>query len=114
MVEPRPAAEVVVDAALVRALLAEQHPDLAELPLAELGSGWDNQLFRVGDALTVRLPRRELGAELILAEQRWLPELAPALPAAGAGTRANGSARAGLSVALERVPVASGRGGRGG
>ena len=60
-----PAAEVDVDARLVRALLAEQHPDLAGLPLAPLANGWDNALLRLGDELLVRLPRREAAARLV-------------------------------------------------
>jgi aminoglycoside phosphotransferase (APT) family kinase protein len=76
----RPAAEVVIDAPLVQALLVEQHPDLAGLPLADVGEGWDNRVFRLGDDLAVRLPRRALSASLIEHEQRWLPLLAPRLP----------------------------------
>jgi aminoglycoside phosphotransferase (APT) family kinase protein len=75
-----PAAEVEVTADLVRRLLADQHPDLADLPVGFLANGWDNELFRVGDELVARLPRRELGATIILHEQRWLPSLAPRLP----------------------------------
>ena len=75
-----PVAEFDVDSALVLRLLLDQHPDLAHLPLAALASGWDNAIFRLGDALTVRMPRRQLGAELIRHEQRWLPVLAPTLP----------------------------------
>lgn len=75
-----PAAEVEIDEALVRALLAAQHPDLAELPLRELANGWDNTMYRLGDELTVRLPRRRQAAELVEHEQRWLPVLAPDLP----------------------------------
>src|SRR6185369_15012339 len=75
-----PAAEVAVDAALVRALLADQHPDLARLAVVEVANGWDNVVFRLGDALSVRMPRRLLGAELIAHEQRWLPALAASLP----------------------------------
>jgi aminoglycoside phosphotransferase (APT) family kinase protein len=77
---PEPAAEVDVTPDLVRALLEEQHPDLASLPLARVARGWDNDIYRLGDALTVRLPRRLAGAVLILNEQRWLPEVAEALP----------------------------------
>jgi aminoglycoside phosphotransferase (APT) family kinase protein len=79
-VEDMPAAEVDVSVALVRALLAEQHGDLAELPLRELASGWDNVTYRLGDALTVRVPRRAMAAALVEHEQRWLPQLAPRLP----------------------------------
>jgi aminoglycoside phosphotransferase (APT) family kinase protein len=75
-----PAAEIHVDARLVRALLDEQHPDLADLRLLELDAGWDNTLWRLGDALLVRLPRRALAASLTLNEQRWLPTLSTLLP----------------------------------
>ena len=75
-----PAAEVDIDADLVRSLLLDQHPDLADLPLRQVAFGWDNVIFRLGDELAVRIPRRQLGAPLIETEQRWLPELAPHLP----------------------------------
>lgn len=78
--ELTPAAEVDIDDALVRALLAEQHADLATRSLQLVANGWDNAVFRLGDDLAVRLPRRELGASLVAHEQRWLPSLAPALP----------------------------------
>jgi aminoglycoside phosphotransferase (APT) family kinase protein len=75
-----PAADVEVSADLVRTLLAEQHPDLARLPVKFLANGWDNELYRIGDGLVARLPRRALGAQIIKNEQRWLPGLAPRLP----------------------------------
>ncbi len=75
-----PAAEISVDEADLRALLAEQHPDLGHLPLAEVDAGWDNTLWRLGDDLLLRLPRRQVAAQLTLNEQRWLPALAPRLP----------------------------------
>lgn len=76
----KPSAEVDVDAGLVGRLLRSQHPDLADRPLRLLASGWDNLIFRLGEAHVVRLPRRELAAALVLHEQRWLPELAERLP----------------------------------
>ena len=75
-----PPADIHIDQALVRALLHEQHPDLAALPLVEVGEGWDNKVFRLGEDLAVRLPRRKSTAVLIDHEQRWLPELATGLP----------------------------------
>ena len=75
-----PAADVEVSADLVRRLLADQHPDLGRLPVEFLANGWDNELYRVGDGLVARLPRRALGAQIITNEQRWLPGLAPRLP----------------------------------
>ncbi|WP_277213743.1 aminoglycoside phosphotransferase family protein [Isoptericola croceus] len=70
--------DVTVD--LVRGLLAEQHPDLAGLPLRVEANGWDNVMIRLGDDLAVRVPRREVAAHLVEHEQRWLPVLAPRLP----------------------------------
>lgn len=75
-----PAAEVVIDGALVRGLLEGQHPDLAHMPLRPIEAGWDNAMFRLGEGLTVRLPRRAASAGLIAHEQTWLPRLAPRLP----------------------------------
>ena len=77
-VEPSsaPPAEIHVDEALLRGLLRAQHPDLSELQLIAVGHGWDNTIFRLGDELALRLPRRKLAAPLIENEQRWLPVLA--------------------------------------
>ena len=47
-----------------------------------MDSGWDNAMFRLGEQLAVRLPRRIAVAKLIDHEQRWLPQLAPLLPIA--------------------------------
>jgi aminoglycoside phosphotransferase (APT) family kinase protein len=75
-----PEAEVNIDALLVRALLQQQRPDLADLPLVEFANGWDNMVFRLGEELTVRMPRRFAAVELLENEQRWLPMLAERLP----------------------------------
>ena len=65
---------------LVRDLLLEQHPDLADLTLREVDGGWDNQLWRLGADLAARLPRTEGGPALLRNEQLWLPSLAAHLP----------------------------------
>lgn len=65
---------------LVGALLAEQHPDLADLELRDVAGGWDNQLWRLGAELAVRLPRTERAPALLRIEQKWLPVLAERLP----------------------------------
>ena len=75
-----PAAEVSVSPELVRRLLAAQQPDLAHLPVRLIAHGWDNLMYRLGDELAVRLPRRAAAARLIVHEQRWLPVVAPRLP----------------------------------
>ncbi|MFC3071105.1 aminoglycoside phosphotransferase family protein [Phenylobacterium soli] len=77
-----PKREHPIDARLAAQLIADQHPDLAHLPLRPAAEGWDNAMYRLGEDLAVRLPRRALGAELIGIEQRWLPLIAPALPLA--------------------------------
>jgi aminoglycoside phosphotransferase (APT) family kinase protein len=71
-----PPAEIAIDRELVARLLAEQHPDIAHLPLHPVDAGWDNAMFRLGDKLAVRLPRRAAAAPLIVHEQTWLPRLA--------------------------------------
>ncbi|MFF4923599.1 aminoglycoside phosphotransferase family protein [Kitasatospora sp. NPDC001261] len=70
-----------ITAELVRALLRDQHPDLADRPVTLGARGWDNQLWRLGDDLAVRLPWATTSAdELLRKEHAWLPALAPHLP----------------------------------
>ena len=75
-----PPREVEITEALARALLQDQHPDLAGLPIVHVEDGWDNVMFRLGEALALRMPRRLAGGVLIAVEQRWLPLVAPRLP----------------------------------
>ncbi len=73
--------EIEITAELIRELLRDQHPDLADRPVRLGARGWDNQLWRLGDDLAVRLPWATLSAdELLLKEHAWLPALAPNLP----------------------------------
>jgi len=51
----------VITAGLIRDLLRDQHPDLAELPLREVEGGWGNQMWRLGDELAVRIQRMDTG-----------------------------------------------------
>jgi aminoglycoside phosphotransferase (APT) family kinase protein len=76
----KPAAEIELSVADVRALLSVQHVQFAHLPITAGPSGWDNVIFRLGDDMAVRLPRRESAAQLLEHEQRWLAQLAPQLP----------------------------------
>lgn len=69
-----------IDETLVRALLHEQHPDLAGLELQKVAGGWDNQQWRLGEELAVRMPRTPRAPSLLRTEQRWLPVLAGRLP----------------------------------
>jgi len=75
------ARDVEITASLVTALLREQHPDLAELPVSLGAIGWDNQLWRLGSELAVRLPwHADDTGELLLKEHALVPSLAPVLP----------------------------------
>lgn len=78
-----PAAERTLDEADVRALLQHDAPEISHLPLTRVADGWDNTIWRLGDRLAVRIPRRELAVALIAHEQRALPELGPRLAALG-------------------------------
>ncbi|GIM90669.1 aminoglycoside phosphotransferase family protein [Paractinoplanes toevensis] len=70
-----------ITADLVRELVHDQHPDLADRPVRLGARGWDNQLWRLGDDLAVRLPWATGSAdELLRNERTWLPGLAPRLP----------------------------------
>lgn len=83
----KPAAELPIDADLVRGLVVAQAaariPDAATLPLRKVAEGWDSEIWRLGDELAVRLPRRELAAPLVLNEQRVLPGIARRLAPLG-------------------------------
>ncbi len=72
--------EVKFEQDLVRELLRDQHPDLADLELRDVNGGWDNQQWRLGHELAVRLPRTQRAPELLRQEQEWLPVLAQRLP----------------------------------
>ncbi|MFJ2767902.1 aminoglycoside phosphotransferase family protein [Streptomyces sp. NPDC087300] len=82
---------MLIDAALVRRLLAEQFPHWADLPVASVPlPGMDNATFRLGEALSVRLPRYARWVGQVEREQRWLPWLAPQLPLAVSAPVAQG------------------------
>jgi aminoglycoside phosphotransferase (APT) family kinase protein len=73
--------EVDVNEDLVRRLLADQMPHLAQLQLSVVEPwGTDNAIWRLGDGLSVRLPRIDWAAGQVAREAEWLPRLAPHLP----------------------------------
>lgn len=72
---------VHIDAALVHRLLAAQFPQWKDLPVAAVPKpGVDNATYRLGDSMSVRLPRYRRWEGQVAREQRWLPYLAPQLP----------------------------------
>ncbi len=75
--------EVETSPALVRALLTDQFPQWAELPIELVDSyGTDHDIYRVGDHLAARLPRIGWATRQAAKEAVWLPRLAPHLPLA--------------------------------
>ncbi len=73
--------EADIDEGLVRRLLTSQFPDWAGLPRRRVPSaGTDNALYRLGENMAVRLPRRKSAATQAKKEFDWLPRLAPHLP----------------------------------
>jgi aminoglycoside phosphotransferase (APT) family kinase protein len=72
-------ADITVE--LVSDLVADQFPGWAHLPVRPVDlDGWDNTTFRLGDAMSVRVPSADEYALQVDKEQRWLPVLAPQLP----------------------------------
>ncbi|CAM5511381.1 aminoglycoside phosphotransferase [Streptomyces pilosus] len=72
-----------IDEALVRRLIDTQFPQWAGLPLKLLDpAGSDHVIHRLGEELSVRLPRHPGAIGQARKEFRWLPELAPHLPLA--------------------------------
>ncbi|MFJ8853722.1 phosphotransferase [Streptomyces sp. NPDC102437] len=73
----------VIDTALVRRLVHTQFPQWAGLPLKLLDrAGSDHVIHRLGEELSVRLPRHPGAMGQARKEAAWLPRLAPHLPLA--------------------------------
>ena len=73
--------EFEISESLVRRLLREQFPRWSDLPLRRIEPGGTvNLIFRLGDELSLRLPRRDGPTEPGGKEFEWLPKLAPLVP----------------------------------
>ncbi|MEU7045635.1 aminoglycoside phosphotransferase family protein [Streptomyces varsoviensis] len=76
-------ARPLIDAALVRRLVDTQFPQWAGAPLELLDpAGSDHVIYRLGDEVSVRLPRHADAVGQARKEFEWLPRLAPHLPLA--------------------------------
>lgn len=70
-----------LDAATVGALVADQFPQWAHLPVRPVPrDGWDNRTYRLGDGLSCRLPTGPGYVAAVEKEHRYLPRLAAGLP----------------------------------
>ncbi|MDX6720271.1 MAG: hypothetical protein QOJ63_2525 [Solirubrobacteraceae bacterium] len=75
-------AEVEVDEALARALIAARFPALDSRSLRRVGEGWDNVVWATGDGIAFRFPRRQVAIAGVEREIALLPALAPHVPLA--------------------------------
>src|SRR3954447_11834046 len=93
--------ELDIPEGLVRRLVDSQFPQWAAEPLVRVPTwGTDNAMYRLGNELVVRLPRRAANVAGLRKERTWLPRLAPHLDPGEHASR-------GERVAIP-VPVASG------
>lgn len=68
--------DLPVTDALIQDLLEQHTPQWADLPLHRVtSSGTDNALYRIGDSLVLRIPRRKSAVSLVSKELDWLPHL---------------------------------------
>lgn len=91
--------EIPTDEAFARRVLREQAPQWADLPLHRIASsGTDNAIYRLGDRLALRMPRRPSAVPLLAKELDWLSHMA-GLPLAVPRLRFRG--RAALGIAFD-------------
>lgn len=77
-----PRDRLTIHASLVRQLIDMQFPQWRDLSIRPVEvNGWDNTTFRLGDRMKIRLPTAAPYAAQVEKERRWLPYLAPFLPA---------------------------------
>jgi len=72
--------QIEIDATTARRLIGDQWPQLAGSLVQLIGSGWDNTVFKIGEELVFRFPRREIAVPLLEMEAKLLPWLVPQLP----------------------------------
>lgn len=82
MTDPVRAEEVETSVELIRGLVAGQFPQWAGLAISWVSAdSTDHDMYRLGDELAVRAPRRASAVEAMGKEHLWLPRLAERLPA---------------------------------
>ncbi|MEV0576331.1 aminoglycoside phosphotransferase family protein [Streptomyces sp. NPDC050392] len=83
MASPHHDGRAGIDAGLVQRLISAQFPQWSGLAVRPVEvDGWDNRTYRLGEAMTVRLPTAAGYVPAVEKEHRWLPVLAPSLPVA--------------------------------
>ncbi len=70
-----------IDTCLVKRLVSSQFSRWEGLPIKSVApGGHDSRTFRLGQAMSVRLPSRATYAAHVAVEHEWLPKLGPELP----------------------------------
>ena len=77
---PEWSAEIAVDDAFARRLIAAQFPEIELESLRLIGEGWDNTVWLVDEQWLFRFPRRQLAIPGVEREIAALAALAPRLP----------------------------------
>ena len=73
--------EFDITASLVKKLIAEQYPHWTTLSIRAIkSSGTSNTIYRLGDELSIRLPRIPSAVDVVNTEFTWLPKFASQLP----------------------------------
>ena len=99
--------EVDTDSSLVRRLLAAQFPQWADLPIEPVEPrGTDDALYRLGNDMVVRLPRRERDRRDVGEGARVAAETRPVRDPGGSHSPGRGDAHRGLCLDLVRVQLA--------
>jgi aminoglycoside phosphotransferase (APT) family kinase protein len=65
MIYSDPESEITINEQIVKELVREQFPDLSNLEVRFVDSGWDNENYKLGDQYLVRIPKRAIAAKLI-------------------------------------------------
>jgi aminoglycoside phosphotransferase (APT) family kinase protein len=72
---------IYIDATLAKELVRTQFPQWTDLSITPVGNGCrDNRTFRLGEEMSIRLPRAIRYVAQVEKEQRWLPLLRQHLP----------------------------------
>jgi len=75
MASGTPPQECEITVELAHRLICDQFPQYSREAVCEAASGWDNIMFRLGDHLAMRIPRRQVGADLLANEHKHLSQI---------------------------------------
>ena len=80
LARPLFADELVVSEEEITKVLEANEPGLATLQLMPIGAGTDNRVFRLGERLSLRIPRTSDASSRLRKGIRWMPYVTRDLP----------------------------------